>query len=518
MGYDGAGNIWKIGDALRYSYDGLSRLKEFSVFNSQSGNYDPYTRYTYDRWGNLVQIRRPSLSKTGEDVLNFDLVDGNSDGVPDDNRIDTVGDAQSKTAVSLTWDDLGNLSHQAALSALLPEKYFDWSLDDRLMSSTDVAGATTWKYAYDSSGERVARWMKNGSGETTADFYIRDEGGQLISEWWYTPGGSRFDVRRDYVRIGTKLLAEIDHEYRPDGWLFHAEDHLGSSRITFNEYGDVEDNIGYLPFGKLDLAPDEGEINTTHLFTGHERDLGTGSSGLDYLHQRYYSFDLGRFISVDPIAGKVGASQSANRYSYVLNNPIRLVDPDGAATRDGLSFNAYTSDMTFSEKAEFIEVQRKAEPVAAVGWVAAFVAFSGAAAAVEAAPALLPVVQTQVLNGNARRAGEFVAEFVNPNPGSIVAVQGTRLGKNSVVEGFSVSNHAWRKSGLGKGATEELVSSVIRGAEEAGTVLQEVSTHPKFKGNTIKQFTHQGVTVVVDATRKLIMSVKNVDARKFKVE
>jgi RHS repeat-associated protein len=51
--------------------------------------------------------------------------------------------------------------------------------------------------------------------------------------------------------------------------------------------------------------------------------------GNDSMHARYYSPFLARFVSVDPVQGKVGGSQSWNRYSYVLNNPIALVDLDG---------------------------------------------------------------------------------------------------------------------------------------------------------------------------------------------
>jgi uncharacterized protein RhaS with RHS repeats len=49
------------------------------------------------------------------------------------------------------------------------------------------------------------------------------------------------------------------------------------------------------------------------------------------MHARYYSSDLGRFMSVDPVGGEVGSSQSWNRYSYVLNNPLGFVDPNGEA-------------------------------------------------------------------------------------------------------------------------------------------------------------------------------------------
>lgn len=49
----------------------------------------------------------------------------------------------------------------------------------------------------------------------------------------------------------------------------------------------------------------------------------------DFMHARYYSPNLGRFMSVDPVGGTVGSSQSWNRYSYVLNNPLAFNDPDG---------------------------------------------------------------------------------------------------------------------------------------------------------------------------------------------
>lgn len=59
-----------------------------------------------------------------------------------------------------------------------------------------------------------------------------------------------------------------------------------------------------------------------------ERDVETG---LDYVLARYYSAIEGRFTSPDPLdaSGHTITPQSWNRYSYVLNNPLKLTDPDG---------------------------------------------------------------------------------------------------------------------------------------------------------------------------------------------
>lgn len=72
-------------------------------------------------------------------------------------------------------------------------------------------------------------------------------------------------------------------------------------------------------------------------FTGHERDYNglywiQTQDYLDYMHARYYQARMGRFLSVDPsmdLQANPPNPQRWNRYSYVSNNPINKIDPDG---------------------------------------------------------------------------------------------------------------------------------------------------------------------------------------------
>jgi len=61
-------------------------------------------------------------------------------------------------------------------------------------------------------------------------------------------------------------------------------------------------------------------------YTGKERDT---ESALDNFGARYYESSTGRFMSPDPVGGSLSNPQSLNRYAYVLNNPLRNVDPTG---------------------------------------------------------------------------------------------------------------------------------------------------------------------------------------------
>jgi RHS repeat-associated protein len=77
-------------------------------------------------------------------------------------------------------------------------------------------------------------------------------------------------------------------------------------------------------------------ITRCAFLTQKERD---NESGLDYFGARCYSNAHGRFTGTDPLlnSGRPGAPQSWNRYGYVLNNPLILIDPDGLYECKGTS-------------------------------------------------------------------------------------------------------------------------------------------------------------------------------------
>lgn len=71
------------------------------------------------------------------------------------------------------------------------------------------------------------------------------------------------------------------------------------------------------------LGADFGQqLRLTNGDTGREYDR---EIGLYYYRARYYSADLGRFISRDPI----GVKDNVNLYSYVGNNSVKYIDPMG---------------------------------------------------------------------------------------------------------------------------------------------------------------------------------------------
>lgn len=178
-------------------------------------------------------------------------------------------------------------------------------------------------------------------------------------------GGFRFWL--DYVRVNgrpatvTAFGASIEFDANVRGLCEIAEvtgerhwlltDHVGSVRVITDERGEVVGRRDNQPFGQpvldvgtteamgarsmsLSAAPGTG-LWTWHnsvrpMFAGMEKDVGTG---LDHTPFRKYESALGRWTSPDPYPGSMdtGDPQSLNRYAYVRNDPVNMIDPEGLA-------------------------------------------------------------------------------------------------------------------------------------------------------------------------------------------
>jgi RHS repeat-associated protein len=158
--------------------------------------------------------------------------------------------------------------------------------------------------------------------------------------------GGHLDLESKYVYANGLLLARYDasgdtHYYHHDG--------LGSITGLTNENGALEQLYFYDEFGNL--MGSWGGVSNHYLYTGQEYD---GSITQMYnLRARYYNAELGRFFSEDPnclsvfhgmshctirqrivgenlcIRGFASSPQHLNCYLYVLNNPMRYIDPTG---------------------------------------------------------------------------------------------------------------------------------------------------------------------------------------------
>ncbi|MBU1111828.1 MAG: RHS repeat-associated core domain-containing protein [archaeon] len=203
---------------------------------------------------------------------------------------------------SLTYDNNGNL---------IDGQYFSYVYNEfnQLVEVYDSLGNLIEEYAYDYEGNRVKKveHFFDGTSETT--YYPFPEQVRKVDA-----NGTEDTY---YYFLDGETIARDD----PDGSRkYYHNDHLGSHTVVTDDNGAVVEETEYLPYGKVLSGGD-----TDFLYNGKEQD----STNLLYYGARYYDAEMRQFTQPDTIIADYYDPQNLNRYSYVLNNPYKYVDPDG---------------------------------------------------------------------------------------------------------------------------------------------------------------------------------------------
>jgi RHS repeat-associated protein len=248
--------------------------------------------YDYDRFGNRWHQNGPHSSSLGFDANNR-IVAGS--GV----TYDTAGNATADGSHTYAYDAEGRVA--------------------------TVDGGVTATYVYDAEGRRVRKTTTGGSVD-----YLYDQGGHQVAE---VGAGGVFN-RGELYADGRHLAT---YSSGPSGsTFFDHTDWLGTERARTDMTGTACETITSLPFGDAQTtAGGCADVSPLH-FTGKQRDPESGAggnSGLDDFGARYFTSNMGRFMSPDePLVDQDESNpQSWNLYSYVRDNPISNTDPSGQA-------------------------------------------------------------------------------------------------------------------------------------------------------------------------------------------
>jgi RHS repeat-associated protein len=130
-------------------------------------------------------------------------------------------------------------------------------------------------------------------------------------------------VTTDYTR--TLNIDEPLAYERSNGTIrYYVLDALGSVVALTDANGAVTTSYAYDAFGNVTIS---GSDYNPFQYTGREND----GMGLYYYRARYYSPQMRRFVSEDPIRLWGGM----NFYGYVKNSPLNWVDPIGLTGKHG---------------------------------------------------------------------------------------------------------------------------------------------------------------------------------------
>lgn len=178
-----------------------------------------------------------------------------------------------------------------------------------------TGGPATVNYEYDGDGMLVKRT----AGAQATRFYLNDQ--NVINEADGAEAMTASMFQGGWINLGRKVGASA------------------TAYFLYNGHGDVTgivDGAGtkvaaydYDAFGKQ--TANTGNFDNPYLYGGEYYDF---TNELYYLRARFYSPQLGRFVTQDTYAGQYRDPLSLHLYTYVKNNPLTYVDPSGHMGQD----------------------------------------------------------------------------------------------------------------------------------------------------------------------------------------
>ena len=291
--------------ATAYTWDGVNRLAK-AMENASSPGAAQCSQ-TGSRWCRFYLYNQGGHSNAAVNSSSGGVSVNEPPGFNSNNQIAYTGS---------NWqygDGRGNVTQDNALNT------YSYDAENRLIQFCASGGACT-TYAYDGAGRRVQSSNSNGS-----TVFVYDASGELAAE--YATSAPALACSTCYLTV----------------------DHLGSTRVVTDDSGCAVFRQDYMPFG-MNIVAQTGDPRMSagggpnctgtngYAVSGSPSDMQfaeqrqDSESGLYQFQARAFMGAPGRFMSPDPIGNFVadaGNALSWNMYSYVLNNPLRFIDPTG---------------------------------------------------------------------------------------------------------------------------------------------------------------------------------------------
>lgn len=298
----------------RFGYDTLNRLKSSVTTGLNSGTRS--TSFNYDALGNI---------KTKSDVSDTNGYHYGANGGGVHALSSLVFNGVTK---QYSYDFKGNVIGRGIQSM----EYSVFNKPTRIFEATKE---TLFKYG--PSRNRFYQYSFNNGTVTTTKYYSGVYEVVEQGEW------QREKTYVDDFLVVSRLTSASQASQAEDVDYLH-RDHLGSVEANSDRFGHFTGRFAFDAWGQrradswetadaATLATFEKRSfeSTARGFTNHEH---IDAMGLIHMGGRMYDPVVGRFLSPDDYVQFPENSQSYNRYSYVLNNPLSYTDPSGESLEE----------------------------------------------------------------------------------------------------------------------------------------------------------------------------------------
>ena len=323
--YDGRHAVSRFGSLrVKTSRDHEGRLTARLLTNAAATDTLAALSFAYDNvTGNLVS--RTGVAGAGvTETFSYDALDRLTGAAP-----------QGGTAETFTYEDNGNIAAKAHIGSYTYQTARPHAVMS--VSNTDNRiGKTQQDITYGPLGKAVS--IADGSARLTLSYGPdRQRWRSRSARKWRTDtltvetlhdgGYERVTTEdgtvREFHRLGRGLVCVVTDGGSPLV-LCALTDNVGSYVQMADSLGQTRFRAGYDVWGRQTVT--SNAVDFQRGYGGHEM---LPRFALVNMDGRLYDPNLGRFLSPDNYVQAPDDSQSFNRYSYCLNNPLKYTDPTG---------------------------------------------------------------------------------------------------------------------------------------------------------------------------------------------
>ncbi|MGJ8679422.1 RHS repeat domain-containing protein [Paraglaciecola sp.] len=278
-----------------FVYDNLNRVKKSTVYHKGNEATDSYVtkstaNYGYNALGNLTS-RSDKGGTFAYALTNNASVYGVTSANGQAYKYDKYGNVIEKGDQTITYDVFNKPTN-------INGQQFAYAADHSRYKQTDSNGKVTY-YLLGGVYEEITDGDKSTTNHYVDGVFLH----QLTTENGMTTAKRHYFIT-DHLNSITGITDENANVVE---------------RLSFNTWG--ERRASDWSSGAFEL-----DGTTTRGFTGHEM---LDDTGFIHMNGRVYDPVAGRFLSADIYIQTPTFTQSYNRYSYVMNNPLSFVDPSG---------------------------------------------------------------------------------------------------------------------------------------------------------------------------------------------
>ena len=202
--------------------------------------------------------------------------------------------------------------------------YYSFGKVKKITEGTGVTQKTA-DFDYNTDHQRIRMVLKTNGTATKTRYYFgssceRELVAGVTTQYIWV-GGDAYTAIAVAKKVGTGswVIYNIFRDHL--GTITHLKNGSTITEYSFDAWGRRrdKDDWTYTLTSEPALFADRG-------FTGHEY---LEDFKLYNMNGRLYDPVVGRFLSADPIIQDPSFTQSFNRYSYCLNNPLKFTDPSG---------------------------------------------------------------------------------------------------------------------------------------------------------------------------------------------